>query len=412
MTHETIGEAYVRLALALDQHLPGYVDAYFGPPEWQEQAKTEGPRPLPELAQQAAVLAAAVAAHGTLDSQRQEFLGRHVSAMQSSLRLLQGDTMTLADEAEALYDVRPTWVEEAQFEEAQRRLDDLLPPGSSLRERMDRRKQALEVPVEQVRQLLPLIQQHLRRLSHERFPLPADESFDVTFTQNQPWLAYNWYLGGGRSRIEINTDLPLHINDLADIVAHEAYPGHHTELAIKENRLVRQAGRVEHSLNLLYAPAAVVSEGVATCALSTVLSDEAWVAWHAEEIFPRAGFKHLDAQRERMIDQTVEHLAGVNGNAAFLLHEQGAAAETVVNYLQHYGLLTEPEARKRIEFISSPLDRAYIFTYYWGKQLLQELFDLKQEEASWFIRLLTEAVTPTQIRQWMLASESGGREIL
>lgn len=402
MTHESVGEAYVRLALALDQHLPGYVDAYFGPPAWQEQAKMEGPRPLPELAQQASRLAVAVANVDTLAIQRQEFLARHLLAMQTSLRLLQAESMPLADEVEALYDVRPTWVEETLFEEAQRRLDDLLPAGDTLRERMALRKQALEVSVEQVQQVLPLIQQHLRQLSRECFPLPEDESLDFTFVQNQPWMAYNWYLGGYRSRIEINTDLPLYINDLADLVAHEAYPGHHTELCLKDSRLVRQAGQVEHSLALLNAPSCAVSEGLATCALTTILPDEEWVAWHAEEIFPRVGLKHLDAQREQMIDQALEQLAGVGGNAAFLLHEQGAAAETVSNYLQHYGLLTEQEAHKRIEFLSSPLDRSYIFTYYWGKRMLNALFDLKQERSYWYARLLTEAVTPTQIRQWLL----------
>jgi hypothetical protein len=402
MTHESVGEEYVRLALAIDQHLPGYVDAYFGPPAWQEQAKTDGPRPLPELAQQASRLAIAIANADTLDHQRQEFLARHVLAMQTSLRLLQGERMVLADEVEALYDVRPNWVEEALFEEAHRLLDDLLPSGHTLRERMALRKQALEISVKQVKQVLPLIQQQLRQLSRERFPLPEEEALDFTFVQNQPWMAYNWYLGRYRSRIEINTDLPLHINGLADLVAHEAYPGHHTELSIKESQLVQQAGHVEHSLTLLNAPSCVVSEGLATCALTTILSDEAWVTWHAEEIFPRAGLKHVDAQREQMIDQALEHLDGVGGNAAFLLHEQGAAAETVGNYLQHYGLLTEQEAHKRIEFLSSPLDRSYIFTYYWGKSMLKALFALKQERPYWYTRLLTEAVTPTQIRQWLL----------
>jgi len=70
-----------------------------------------------------------------------------------------------------------------------------------------------------------------------------------------------------------------------------------------------------------------------------------------------------------MIEQALEGLSGVYGNAAFLLHEQGAAAETVRNYLQHYGLLTEQEAHKRIEFLSTPAARAYIFTYYWGKKM-------------------------------------------
>ena len=31
MSTESIAEEYVRLALAIGQHLPGYIDAYFGP---------------------------------------------------------------------------------------------------------------------------------------------------------------------------------------------------------------------------------------------------------------------------------------------------------------------------------------------------------------------------------------------
>lgn len=402
MSHEIIGEEYVRLALALDQHRPGYVDAYFGPPEWQEQAKTEGPRPLPALAQKALRLATAIAKADTLDDQRKDFLARHVLAMQTSLRLWQGETMALVEEVEALYDVRPTWIDEALFEEAHRVLDELLPSGATLRERMALRKQALEISIEQVKQMLPLISQHLRHLSRKRFPLPEDETLDFTFVQNSPWRAYNWYLGRCRSRIEITTDLPLPINALADLIAHEAYPGHHTELSIKESQLVQQAGRVEHSVILINAPSCVVSEGMATCALTTILPAEAWAAWHAEEIFPRAGLKHLDAQREHLIDQALEHLAGVDGNAAFLLHDQGAAADTVGSYLQHYGLRTEREARKGIELLSNPLSRSYVFTYYWGKKMLTALFALKQEMPHWYARLLTEAVTPAQIRHWML----------
>jgi hypothetical protein len=232
--------------------------------------------------------------------------------------------------------------------------------------------------------------------------LPGDEALDFTFVQHQPWGANNRYLGRCRSWIEINTDLPLYINALANLVAHEAYPGHHTELSIKESQLVHQAGQVEHSVIPINAPSCVVSEGIATCALTTILADDAWVAWHAEEIFPRVGLKHIDAQREYLIDQALEPLAGISGNAAFLLHDQGAQADTVGSYLQHYGLRTEQEARKGIEFLSNPLYRSYVYTYNWGKKMLQALFARKQERTHWYARLLTEAVTPAQLRQWML----------
>lgn len=396
-----VGEAYVRLALALDQQMPGYVDAYFGPPAWQEQVEADGPRPLPVLAEEANRLAAHIASIDTLGSERQGFLARQVAAMQATLRLLQGEEMLLADEVEALYDIRPHWIEETNFVAMQRVLHDLLPPGRTLQERMVLRKQALDLPVAGVKQVLPQILQGLRQRTHALFPLPADEAVDVTFVQDQPWMAYNCYLGQGRSHIEINTDLPLYIHDLATYVAHEAYPGHHTELSIKEQRLAQQAGHIEQTITLLNAPSCVVSEGIATCALSTILPEEAWIDWHAEEIFPRAGYNHLDAQREYAIEQALEGLNGVYGNAAFLLHEEGAAASTVSNYLQQYGLLTAQEADKRIAFMSSPADRAYIFTYHWGRQLLNELFAQPQDRIYWFHRLLTEAVTPTQIRAWI-----------
>ncbi len=403
MSPEIIGEGYVRLALAIDQHNPSYIEAYFGPAAWQEQAQMDGPRPLPELAQQAALLADAIANADGLDAQRREFLTRQVKAMQTSLRLLLGESMALADEVELLYDVRPSWVEESLLEETYRLLDELLPPGDSLRERMAQRKQGLELSATQLPQLIPSILRQLRQLSRDRFPLPEEESVEFAFVQDQPWMAYNWYQGRGQSQIEINTDSKLYITDLVNLVAHEAYPGHHTEFSIKDFRLGQQAGRVEHCLALVNAPSCVVSEGIATCALASVLSDEEWVAWHAAEIFPMAGLAHLDARRERMIEQALEQLNGAYGNAAFLLHEQGAEEARVRDYLQRYGLLTEEEADHMIRFMSSPLDRSYIFTYYWGQQLVEGLLAAKGERPYWYARLLTEAVTPTLIRQWTQA---------
>ena len=402
MPRETISEEYVRLALAIDQHLPGYIDAYFGPPDWQEQAKSEGLLPLPELARRVSSLADAIANSNAMDEQRKDFLTRHVLAMQTSLRLLQGERMALAEEVELLYDVRPTWVDETLFEDAYRLLEELLPSGDTLRERMILRRKALEVSVEKVEQLLPLINQRFRSMSRECFPLPDDESIDFVFVQNQPWSAYNWYLGHCRSRVEINTDLPIRINNLVELISHEAYPGHHTELSIKDTRLVQQAGRFEHSVALINSPSCVISEGIASCALSTIMPDETLVAWLTEEIFPMAGLSHLDAKHEYMIDQAMENLAAVGGNAAFLLHDQGAMADRVSGYIQHFGLRTEQEARKAIEFFSHPLYRSYTYTYYWGKKMLKSLFALKQDVTHWYTRLLTEAVTPSQIRQWML----------
>src|SRR5262245_21754027 len=43
-----LAERYVKLVLALGQHDPDYVDAYYGPPEWRKDAET-AKRPLAEI---------------------------------------------------------------------------------------------------------------------------------------------------------------------------------------------------------------------------------------------------------------------------------------------------------------------------------------------------------------------------
>ena len=403
---DSIAQTYVQLALAVEQHVPGYIDAYYGPPEWQQQAKANGQRPVDELARKAADLAAAIAADTDMGAQRRDFLARQVRAMQTSLRMLQGEQLTLTQEVVALYDITPEWTDEAVFEQAHRVLDELLPPGDALTERMTTRKKATEIPAERVEALFHEIAAELRIRTQARFPLPSDESFELQLVNDQPWSAYNWYLGNCRSRIDINTDLPLYITDAADLMAHEGYPGHHTELSIKESQLMREQGWTEHCLTLINTPSCVVAEGIGTRALAALVPDDELVNWYANELFPRAGFEHLDAQNEHAINIARRKLRGVSGNAAFLLHDQNASKDRVVAYIMRYALIeSNKEARKWIDFISNPLFRSYIFTYHYGGEMLDALFAAQDDRARWFTRLLTEPVTPGQIRAWTMGKE-------
>ena len=403
---ESVSQRFVQLALELDLHSPGYLDAYFGPAEWKATCAANGPQALDNLARRAEMLATDIARDGSLDDQRRDYVARHVTAMQTSLRLLQGEVLPLAEEATLLYDITPAWIDEQEFEEAQRRLDDLLPPGGSLFERLNQRKQAAEIGYTQAEPLLSVITTQLRQLAHARFPLPDDESFEVHPVSNQPWRAYNWYLGGGRSRIDINTDLPLYITNLAVLIAHEGYAGHHTELTLKEARLLRAQNHWEHCLAFINAPSCVIAEGIAVRALNALLSNEEQIRWHAEEIFPRAGYTHLDAVNEHAINRAINDLAGVWDNVAFLLHDEHRPTEEVSAYFQRYALGREIEADKAVEFLSSPLSRSYVFTYDYGGKLLDTLFAVRGKASSWFTRLLTEPVTPSQIRAWIAAEES------
>src|SRR5215208_4619162 len=357
-THQDLGERFVHLALAINEHIPGYVDAFFGAEEWKVRAEQEGKQPLSSLTDEIDQLAKDISQANEMDIQRRDYLARHLTAMRMSLRLLSGEKVSLADEAEALYDVRPNWQAESNFEEAHKLLGEVLPSGGSLRERMLAWKHSLEIPVEKVKKLLPILINKLRTLARQRFNLPDGESFTLEFVSDQPWLAYNWYLGNSRSRIDINTDLPLRISFLPGLIAHEGYPGHHTDLSLKEKKLVQELKYYEFTVNLLNAPSSVMAEGIATSALETLLTQEELEEWYREEILPCVGMSHIDPKRMLAVGKAGRKMDRVAGNAAFMLHDHGKSQEEVIQYLQTYNLTSEKEARQTIRFISSPLDRS------------------------------------------------------
>jgi hypothetical protein len=324
--------------------------------------------------------------------------------MRGTLGILQGELLPLAQEAEVLYDVSPEWVDEAVFEAAHRALDELLPSGNSLAQRVASRRHRTEVEFDRVKLLLGDISAELRRRTKAWFPLPAGEAFDLRFVADQPYYANNCYLGGFRSRLDISTDLPLHITELVYLIAHEAYAGHHTEFSIKESRLAQGKDRLEHTVALLNSPSCVVSEGIASRALAVLMTDSEQIAWHGSELFPRAGFDHLNACCEHTIAKYASPfgaLAGVKGNTAFLLHDRGASEDEAEAYLRRFGLLSSEEARTEIEFIRNPLFRSYVFTYRCGGELVERLLAGTDDPKRSFTRLLSEPLTPSQIRSWM-----------
>jgi hypothetical protein len=209
-------------------------------------------------------------------------------------------------------------------------------------------------------------------------------------------------LGNSKSRIEINTDIPIRISRLPDFMAHEGYPGHHTDLSIKEKKLVERLDYSEFTVNLLNAPSAVMAEGIATSALETVITDDELEAWFREKILPAAGLSHVDAKRILAVSHASRKIDGLPGNAAFMLHDQHKSEQEISQYVQKYALNTEKEAGQTIKFISNPLYRSYIFTYFVGYELLSKRLQDGNRDA-YFKRLLEEPVTPSLVQQWIHA---------
>ncbi|GMA17448.1 hypothetical protein E5F05_11125 [Deinococcus metallilatus] len=385
-----IAERYIRLAHAIDAHSEGFIDGYGGPQEWADRTRRD---PV-ELRAEAEALLDEVA--GVEDGARRAFLTVQARAMHTMTRLLSGETLPYAEEVRGLYDIEPVRADTVELEAALKALDAALPGSGALEGREEALRARVVVPKNDILRVAEPILAVLRERTHERFGLPEGENFSIGLVQDKPWSGYNWPLGNLQSRIDLNTDLPVLLPALPDLLAHEGYPGHHTEHATKEARLVRERGWLEHGIQLINAPECVVSEGIAVNARAALLDREELEAWLTGELSEVAGLDPDDVAAYLGASRAREGLKNVSGTAALMLHGDGAPEAEVLAFLKRYNVASEERARQSLRFISQPNFRAYIFTYSVGGEMVEGWVG---QAPGNFARLLQEPVTPGQLRE-------------
>jgi hypothetical protein len=398
MAEPGLVERYLTLGLRLGRHIDGMVDAYYGPPELAAAVGAEPVHPPEKLVAEARALLTAIDGGGVLDHSvsagegaapaRRHWLRAQVIGLMTTARKEAGESISYADEVEACYGVRPTRVEDDVLREAHRRLDEVLPGSGPLAERLVGWRESHAVSVDRLRPAVDSLAEDLRERTRTLFGLPDGEHVEFELVTDQPWSGFNYYLGDLQSRVAINTDLPVLSTSLAHLVAHEAYPGHHTEHTRKEVGLVRRRHWWEESIFLVGTPQCLLAEGLADLGLEVVMGrrPEEQVAAHLRPL----GIRY-DAEVVAAVAEAGEALGAVRQNAAFRLHEDGADAERVTAEVARWGLLSTDRAAKAVEFLIHPTWRAYLTCYVEGLPLCREFVD---GDPARFDRLLSEQLTP------------------
>jgi hypothetical protein len=197
--------------------------------------------------------------------------------------------------------------------------------------------------------------------------------------------------GGYRSRCEVNADLPVSILLLAELGAHEAYPGHHTERVAKEAGLYRQHRRVETSVAIIIGPECIVAEGIATNALEQALGNAPFAA--IAEVLAGLGIA-FDPSEAQEVYEGETLLEGVGTNAAFMLYEDGVTTGEAEEYMREWALASDERAARAVSFITDPASRTYVSTYGDGRRLVR---DYAERAPGNFTKLLTEQLTTADL---------------
>ncbi len=412
---DPIARDYLLLTLRLDRHVPGLVDGYFGPGDLKEQVDLEQLRPAARLAGDAAALRARLPAE-VAEPDRRRWLEAQLVALAAQARALAGDGLPYLEHVTACFDVEPTRTPEAVFDAAEADLAALLPGEGPLPARTAAWDERLTVPVDRVRGVVDALLPGFRRRAEALFGLPDGEDLAVSLVRGQPWSGYNWYDGGRRSRVDLNTDLPIRAADLLTVLPHETYPGHHLEHTWHEAHLVDALGRMEASVLGINTPECLLSEGLADLGRRFAVPPEEEVDLLAE-VYRLAGLPEgagpaaarAAAERQVAITRALAAVRGVAGNAALLLHADGVPRDDVLAYLERRLLTTPERAAKRLEFITHPLWRTYVFVYFEGERLLRRWLELvpPSDQPARFRRLLVEQLAPSAIVGEIAAASAG-----
>jgi len=401
---DAIAQEYVFAVLALGEHDPAYVDAFYGPPEWRTRVHASK-RSLSSIRADAIELTTALNAIAPstdpLVRLRQEYLRKQIAALQARAEMIGGRKMSFDEESAALYDAVAPSHPDSYF---QATLDDLarrLPGDGPLIDRLEAFRQHFVIPKDRLADVFTLAIAECRRRTLAHVALPADESFTVEYVTNKSWSGYNWYQGQFRSLIQVNTDLPIYIDRAVDLACHEGYPGHHVYNVLLEQQLVRSRGWVEMTVYPLFSPQSLIAEGSANYGIDVAFPGDERVRFERERLFPAAALDASRASEYSEVQALVDRLSYAWNEAArrYLNGERDRAA--TARWLTRFALMSPPRAEQRTRFMDDY--RSYVINYNLGKDLVRAYIESKagaDSAARWpaFVDLLSSPRLPSGLR--------------
>ena len=409
---DKIAESYVKLVLKVGLYDPDYVDAYFGPEEWKPSKIEGGEQEEFPYSQLNAEVAGLIGQLGkinqnefsSLEKLRYAYLEKQLLSVKAKIDLLFGKRMSFDEESEALYDAVAPVHDEEYFENILKKLGNVLPGEGDIYERFNNYRKEFIIPKDKLDAVFKAAIAECRRRTLKYIKLPSNEDFALEFVTDKPWGAYNWYKGNSFSLIEVNTDLPIYIDDVIGLACHEGYPGHHVYLTLLERHLVRDRNWMEFSVFALFSPQALIAEGSANYGIDLAFDDANRIEFEREVLFPLAGLDPSETEKYYNIIKLKKELRYARNEAARQYLEGKMSKNEAIKWLIKYVLRTPEEAAHSVRFIGKY--RSYVINYNLGQDLVTDYIEKRggtdrNPAKRWelFCTLLSTPQTPSGLAQ-------------
>ena len=402
---DTIADSYVHLVLDLGAHDPNYVDAYYGPEAWRTHVDSLSLQDIARAAQGTLSRLEGVDTTrlDSLEHLRYDYLHTQLGSLIAHAEQLGGTTRTFDEEARALYDVTVPRHTEDEFRRVLASLDSALPGRGSVQQRYQSFRQGFVIPPAKVDTVFKAAISECRNRTRAHLALPDSERFTVEYVTDKPWSAYNWYKGGYRSVIQVNTELPIFIDRAVDLACHEGYPGHHVYNTMLEHALVKGKGWVEYSVYPLFSPQSLIAEGSANFGIDVAFPGDERTAFERDVLYPLAGLDPAKAAAFARVQQLYGRLSYAGNEAARRLLNGEIDSTAAAKWLEEFALYDPPRAAQRVRFTNTY--RSYVINYNLGQDLVKEYIEKRggtanQPKKRWeeFISLLSSPRLPSGLK--------------
>ena len=275
-----------------------------------------------------------------------------------------------------------------------------MPGSGTVQQRYESFKSQFIIPKEKLDVVFNAAIEECRKRTKQHIELPENESFVIEYVTNKAWSGYNWFKGESHSLIQMNTDLPIYIDRVVDLAAHEGYPGHHVYNALLEQNLLKKNGWMEFSVYALFSPQSLIAEGTANFGIDVVFMPDERIAFERNVLFPLAGLDALQVETYYNIHSLFMRLAYAGNEAARGYLNGKMSKDAAIQWLMDYALFSRERATQRIKFFDTY--RSYVINYNLGQDMVKQYIEARggtpgKHEKRWeeFTKLISSPRLPS-----------------
>ncbi len=377
MNLSDFGRRFLCLVHRIDKHNKGYVDFYIGPKKIRKIVDNEVIISPNKLLIDCKALQKDLFKQG-YDKKRELYLEKIFTAMRTSIEILNGIEIPIKEQFLRLYDVVLQPIKESELDNLKEEFNAAYGGPGSLENRMSDLRVRRTVPEGKVFELFKKALDITRERTKELFVnfLPQKERIVIELVNNNDevkWAYYNWYKGNSCSRIEVNPNYNMYWTAFLYAAAHEGYPGHHTEFAIKERVLYRELDQFEHSILLLHSPKLILSEGIAELAVEVLFSNREAVEISLREFCPDSS--NEDSLEIMMAQNKVKRKLTLFWYS-FAYHAliDKYKDEELIRYGTNFEIVNKENIKVQLKKLSDPVYSKNAFMYNLGSNLIKHKY--------------------------------------